>query len=69
MISSGHDRRVKKIIFTIPAQANVPTGRSKESCGTNVAVKRDCYIKTVDCEVTSAMQRFERSLEYAPIGY
>jgi len=23
MISSGHDRRVKKIIFTIPAQADV----------------------------------------------
>ena len=66
MISSGHDRRVKKIIFTIPAQANVPTRRSKESCGTNVAVKQGCYIKTVDCEVTSAMQRFERSLGYAP---
>jgi integrase len=32
----------------------------------NVAVTQGCYIKTVDCEVTSAMQQFERSLEYAP---
>jgi integrase len=31
----------------------------------NVAVRQGCYIKTVDREVTSAMQRFERSLEYA----
>ena len=32
----------------------------------NVAVTQGCYIKTVDCEVRSAMQQFERSLEYAP---
>jgi integrase len=32
----------------------------------NVAVTQGCYIKTVDSEVTSAMQQFERSLEYAP---
>jgi integrase len=32
----------------------------------NVAVTQGCYIKTVDCEVTSAMQQFERSIEYAP---
>jgi integrase len=35
----------------------------------NVAVTQGCYIKTVDCEVTPAMQRFERSLEYAPNMY
>jgi integrase len=32
----------------------------------NVAVTQACYIKTVECEVTSAMQQFERSLDYAP---
>ena len=32
----------------------------------NVAVTQGCYIKTADCEVASAMQQFERSLEYAP---
>ena len=32
----------------------------------NVAVTQRCYIKTADCEVASAMQKFERSLEYAP---
>jgi hypothetical protein len=35
----------------------------------NVGVTQGCYLKTVDCEVTSAMQRFERSLEYAPNMY
>jgi integrase len=32
----------------------------------NVAVTQGCYIKTADCEVASAMQQLERSLEYAP---
>jgi integrase len=32
----------------------------------NVAVTQRCYIKTADCEVASAMQKFERSLEDAP---
>ena len=32
----------------------------------NVAVTQGCYIKTVDCEVTSAMELFGRSLDYAP---
>ena len=32
----------------------------------NVAVTQNCYIKTADSEVAAAMQRFERSLEYAP---
>lgn len=32
----------------------------------NVAVTQSCYIKTPDEEVNRAMQRFERSLEYAP---
>lgn len=32
----------------------------------NVTVTQGCYIKTVDCEVTSAMRQFELSLEYAP---
>ena len=32
----------------------------------NVAVTQSCYIKTVDCEVTSAMQQLEHSLDYAP---
>jgi hypothetical protein len=35
----------------------------------NVGVTQGCYLKTLDCEVTSAMQRFERSLEYAPNMY
>ena len=33
----------------------------------NVAVTQNCYIKTADSEVAAAMQRFERSLEHAPI--
>jgi integrase len=33
---------------------------------TNVAVTQNCYIKTVDSQVTAAMQQFGRSLEYAP---
>ena len=32
----------------------------------NVAVTQGCYIKTADPEVVSAMQQFERSIEYAP---
>jgi integrase len=32
----------------------------------NVAVTQACYIKTADSEVSAAMQKFERSLEYAP---
>jgi integrase len=32
----------------------------------NVAVTQNCYIKTADSEVAAAMQRFQRSLEYAP---
>jgi CMP-2-keto-3-deoxyoctulosonic acid synthetase len=32
----------------------------------NVAVTQGCYIKTADSEVAAAMQKFERSLEYAP---
>ena len=32
----------------------------------NVSVTQSCYIKTADSEVASAMQQFERSLEYAP---
>ena len=32
----------------------------------NVAVTQGCYIKTADSEVASAMQQFERSLDYAP---
>jgi hypothetical protein len=34
----------------------------------NVAVTQNCYIKTADSEVAAAMQQFERSLEYAPLG-
>ena len=32
----------------------------------NVAVTQACYIKMVDSEAAAAMQRFGRSLEYAP---
>jgi integrase len=32
----------------------------------NVAVTQACYIKTADSEISAAMQRFERSLEYVP---
>jgi integrase len=32
----------------------------------NVAVTQNCYIKTADSEIAAAMQKFERSLEYAP---
>jgi integrase len=32
----------------------------------NVAVTQNCYIKTANPEVAAAMQKFERSLEYAP---
>jgi integrase len=32
----------------------------------NVAVTQRCYIKTADSDAAAAMQRFERSLEYAP---
>ncbi len=32
----------------------------------NVGVTQACYIKTADSDATSAMQQFERSLEYAP---
>jgi integrase len=32
----------------------------------NVAVTQSCYIKTADSDAAFAMERFERSLEYAP---
>jgi len=32
----------------------------------NVGVTQRCYIKTADSDAAAAMQRFERSLEYAP---
>jgi integrase len=32
----------------------------------NVAVTQGCYIKTIDCEVTAAMQQLERFVDYAP---
>jgi len=32
----------------------------------NVAVTQNCYIKTADSDVVSAMHQFERSFEYAP---
>jgi integrase len=34
----------------------------------NVAVTQNCYIKTVDADAAAAMQHFERSLQYAPLG-
>jgi integrase len=32
----------------------------------NVAVMQNCYIKTADSEVAAAMEKFGRSIEYAP---